>query len=493
MSSKSSRKPGPMPSPAEPKSNRKGSVRRAREQLEAGKRPTQASPPVPTHFPTSKDSHQTQWPLPASGLQPCPAIPNQHPQFVVPRGPPPARPRRPSEDPQIPPSNYSARNGQRSEARVNFFNRPVRSFSHPKPPQQPVPRPPINDGPCASPTSTVDMTPRISVTTDELFPHSNVSIPSSVPGLPPVPLGETPSPLGTPRQYTAGLVAPRNVRDPRSRGSAASPAYESGSFSNSRQTLGSLTSSRAVPSSWGSGPAKSEILGAYLDLDSDSDENDQHGGHNDNSTLVRHASIGKRGKPTMRTISKHNTSSEGPTADKLSSNPKEDPNEDVAAAAGTLAMGVAVSSAHDDSSLERKVTASTMSNESCIDPARPHFAQLNDAVYKPNPEKDALAKAAPTISYKRPGARIPPRLDINAVRNAEARGSLSSLTDLVRRATKLASNLDRGRTASWADSAAEGDFKGVPGQSLGTTSLSWSRTHVDYIFRAPWSPHRIPF
>lgn len=49
---------------------------------------------------------------------------------------------------------------------------------------------------------------------------------------------------------------------------------------------------------------------------------------------------------------------------------------------------------------------------------------------------------------KRVGSRRPPRLNVDAVRDAEARGSLTSLPDLIRRATRLASNLDRGRTAS---------------------------------------------
>lgn len=39
-------------------------------------------------------------------------------------------------------------------------------------------------------------------------------------------------------------------------------------------------------------------------------------------------------------------------------------------------------------------------------------------------------------------------IDINKVREAEARGSITSLPDLIRRATRLASNLDRGKTAS---------------------------------------------
>lgn len=61
--------------------------------------------------------------------------------------------------------------------------------------------------------------------------------------------------------------------------------------------------------------------------------------------------------------------------------------------------------------------------------------------------------AAPSLEKQmtlgeRVGSRRPPRLDVDAVREAEARGSLTSLPDLIRRATKVASNLDRGRTAS---------------------------------------------
>ncbi|CAK3777432.1 hypothetical protein DOTSEDRAFT_48471 [Lecanosticta acicola] len=49
---------------------------------------------------------------------------------------------------------------------------------------------------------------------------------------------------------------------------------------------------------------------------------------------------------------------------------------------------------------------------------------------------------------ERAGRRRPPRLNVDMVRDAEARGSLTSLPDLIKRATKLASNLDRGKTAS---------------------------------------------
>ncbi|KXL45560.1 MAG: hypothetical protein FE78DRAFT_70810 [Acidomyces sp. 'richmondensis'] len=59
---------------------------------------------------------------------------------------------------------------------------------------------------------------------------------------------------------------------------------------------------------------------------------------------------------------------------------------------------------------------------------------------------------------ERAGKPRPPRLNVDAVREAEARGSLTSLPDLIKRATRLASNLDRGKTASrlgmnWFDGA----------------------------------------
>lgn len=69
-------------------------------------------------------------------------------------------------------------------------------------------------------------------------------------------------------------------------------------------------------------------------------------------------------------------------------------------------------------------------------------------------EKEAAELKSPSGGMS--GRKRPPRLDVDAVRDAEARGSLSSLPDLIRRATRLASNLDRGRTASrlgmnWVD------------------------------------------
>lgn len=87
-------------------------------------------------------------------------------------------------------------------------------------------------------------------------------------------------------------------------------------------------------------------------------------------------------------------------------------------------------------------------------------------------EKGGAISAAEAEELKQPmggmseraGKRRPPRLNVDAVKEAEARGSLTSLSDLIRRATKLASNLDRGKTASrmgmnWIDGAGADEKK----------------------------------
>lgn len=298
------------------------------------------------------------------------------------------------------------------------------------------------------------MTPRISISTEDLFRHSSASTSSSVPTVPPIPLPEPPLPLGHPQPYrTAGLAAP-SAQKTRARSSSVSPIPEE--LPNPRQTLGSLASSRAIPSSWGSGPAESEILGAYLDTESVDEEQSQDTAREDKAALVRNASVGKRGKPTMRTIMKSSPNSEVIIPDVPSTQHKGDSQSDVSDGAMiTVAIGKAIR----QPTPVRRASASTVSGESYVDPEKPRFAHpvpdhtdmYRDPVLEKEVEVEALPAAAPTMSDKRPGGRKPPRLDIGAVRNAEARGSLSSLSDLIRRATKLASNLDHGRTASRND------------------------------------------
>lgn len=93
----------------------------------------------------------------------------------------------------------------------------------------------------------------------------------------------------------------------------------------------------------------------------------------------------------------------------------------------------------------------------------------------------------------RPSTRRPPRLDIDTVRDAEARGSLTSLPDLIKRATKLASNLDRGRTASrlgmnfFIDANASGEDKSS--RSVSDNRRSGSMSDILNSFPPPSGVH----
>lgn len=440
---------------------RKGSVKRARQQLEAGVRPEPALPPHQMrHPPLSRNiSHGPQWPLPDSGLPPHI---NHHPRYLPPRGPPSQPPPHPSEVPS--PSKHSRLDGQAPEMGLDQNPKPTQSHSQM---QQPLPMQshrPMTDVP-ASPTSTIDMTSRISFATDDLFRHSVASSTAYLPDVPPFPPPVPPPESGLsqddPKGRTAGLVAPSNARWPlRARRSSVSPIPEE--FADSRFTKCSVASSRAIPSSWGSAPAESEILGAYLDMDSD-DGQPSPGLREDNTALVRNASLGKRGKPTMRTILKSNPASEVFVEDTQDNSAK-------GTAVASIGMGAAVDQTLHPPTQSRKPSISTASSDTLkdTDPEKQSFSQQHEPPYTPGLEKEleaigALPKAAPTMSDKRPGGRKPPALNMHALRDAEARGSLSSLSDLIRRATKLASNLDRGRTASRADLAGGGEAELKPG------------------------------
>lgn len=287
---------------------------------------------------------------------------------------------------------------------------------------------------------------------------------------------------------TAGLAAP-NFQGSRVRASSVSPIPESeGEFSDPRRTMGSLASSRVIPSSWGSGPSESEILGAYLDYESDDNEEKAETREGQAETLVRNASLGKRQKPTMRTIMKSSPHSEASIPDMPLSNSQEELKKDAAA---DSTIGAAVGQAlHQPSPLRRNST-STTSAESCVDPEKPRFAHdlYNTAFEKEVEALPNLPKAAPTMSDKRPGGRKPPRLDLGAVRNAEARGSLSSLSDLILRATRLASNLDRGKTASRADLAADPEYKGIMGGEFGNEY----HESINELTRCRTTPSRLGF
>jgi len=72
-------------------------------------------------------------------------------------------------------------------------------------------------------------------------------------------------------------------------------------------------------------------------------------------------------------------------------------------------------------------------------------ASPSSTLRSPPPAFSARASARTSTSKTKPTDLT---IDVSLVQSAEARGSMTSLSDLIKRATKLASNLDRGKTAS---------------------------------------------
>ncbi|ODM18453.1 hypothetical protein SI65_06324 [Aspergillus cristatus] len=425
---------------------RKGSVQRARQMLEAGKRP-RVQEPEPSkdrrdvRSISSKASHMTQWPLPDTSTMPGNFLDPQ--ASFIPRGPPPRRPPRP-DAPSL--SIYSERSAPGFAPSLLHFRQPRQSFSQPLPYQNPS-RIPLRDTPSPSGRST----PHGSLFNEDLSDTDSVS---SIPNYPPPPQ----------QGRTAGVVPPppNSVRHTSGRRSSVSPIPEE--LTDSPTNVDdSYASSRAVPSDYGSPTHESEILGTYLDDESDDFQEAKKPVEENGEGLVRSASVGTRGKPSLRVIRK--PSAESPA-----------PSEGQPRALEANTIGRALSGTPADEELRAPVPSPKKSYSSLSD--RSYEFDLEKGAFvldigQPHPEfqhdpgnQPGLPRAAPTMSNKRPGAHRPPRLDMDAVRDAQARGSLTSLPDLIRRATKLASHLDHGRTASRSDNLSS---------SNDSRSLPWNR------------------
>lgn len=79
----------------------------------------------------------------------------------------------------------------------------------------------------------------------------------------------------------------------------------------------------------------------------------------------------------------------------------------------------------------------------------------------PSPAPSQPERGSRSLSSRLSAMRRPPRLDIEKVREAEARGSLTSLPDLIRRATQLVAMIDGGRRP--ASRYSPGGFSGLGG------------------------------
>lgn len=218
-----------------------------------------------------------------------------------------------------------------------------------------------------------------------------------------------------------------------------------------RSHHGSFASSMAIP-------ANEDLYyeDPYVRSDDEETITSDHGrlspasSHDDRSGLVtpaivRQASLGRRTKPSMMTI----RSVDNPAVKRKGSPPEEKEWE--------AGIGGAVLAARDGIGGNGPARLREISpDDASLDSPTYAEARFRDPEKDMDPEKDG-SLAGPAFRLQgsrgagfadRPGRPRPPRLDVDAVREAEARGSLTSLPELIRRATRLAANLDRGKTAS---------------------------------------------
>ena len=240
----------------------------------------------------------------------------------------------------------------------------------------------------------------------------------------------------------------------------------------------SYASSHAIPTSWGDGPPETYLDGGIDEEDEDgvgsSGRQSRAGDHDESTGLVRKVSIGKAGKPALKSIKSGERLHDPRSPQELSSaTSKAGLGAVSAAAAGGPAAGSAMPPRNNGSSgqlysqlddtsafpapLRPSAATSnggsqpTSGSRTPTTPLDPRVKQVLGGLEKGG----ALASSgrtspfSTTTSMSEKGGKRPARLNLEVVKESEGtRGSTSSLPELIRRATKLAANLDRGRTAS---------------------------------------------
>ncbi|KAI1181269.1 hypothetical protein F4777DRAFT_10152 [Nemania sp. FL0916] len=303
-----------------------------------------------------------------------------------------------------------------------------------QPPQRP-PRPSrvpsiLDSSRVQGPIPTVKYTPQNVRASGPLTPETPVthsSRPSTFSSVGSIP--DFPLPVATPNalaRRSVGLGPPPSSRRGDSSfystASFVSPIPEESSRTKSHT---SYASSAAIPESFESISPNSRNE-AYFDetIAEDPFLSDVE----DESRLVRSASIGKRGKPSIVTTK---------AADKPASTPQRPDPKPMQGSPFTNGTGyIDESSGSSSQSRANNSKGENLTTNIMLNAFNNASATDLSTIPRTSPQ--------PKVS-RLSGLRRPPRLDIDAVRAAEARGSLTSLPDLIRRATRLASMMDRGR------------------------------------------------
>lgn len=237
-----------------------------------------------------------------------------------------------------------------------------------------------------------------------------------------------------------------NLGPPPSSRRGASSFYSNPSYvspipeeSLASKSHGSYASSAAMPDNW---PVASREASPtfYDETDTEKSRGSMYDEFSDESKLVRSASIGKRGKPALVT-----TKSSSSATDKQAQSPVQAfaaANEHGDPQNSWIAMSTPNPLNADNSrTLSPDAMLGAYAAASATDLTENRMKSPSPQAPQIRPHVQPMAPAYNRLS----AIRRPPRLDIDAVRSAEERGSITSLPDLIRRATRLASMIDRGK------------------------------------------------
>lgn len=403
-----------------------------------------------------------QWPL-ASSQAAVPLVTGQEP-YGPPAGKsqPPARPPRPSRVPSI-----------LDNSRVQDPT-PVSGFQY-RPQQDGI----VVAGPSVDYQQQQQQEPLSTV------PESTTSRPSTLsslgtipdfplPGQMPAPPPPLPGPLPPPRRSVT-LGPPPSAR----RG--ASSFYSNASFVSPipEESLGtarsrshtSFASSAAIPDSWGT---VSPGLSPQYPPSTDHEEHvmGMHRHHNnenappgyeedaEDSRLVRNASVGKRAKPTLVAATSPRTQQGTGTAGGWGENQGTGPGPTTP---GTpyrdpFATGTGYIENSSSSSTKTPQIGSAITTDAILD-AYDNASSYDQTTSSSNETSNRMPGGGGRGYSRFSAIRRPPNLDMDAVRKAQARGSLTSLSELIRRATRLEQSLENGkRPASRIDEQLYDEF-----------------------------------
>ena len=268
---------------------------------------------------------------------------------------------------------------------------------------------------------------------------------------------------------TINFLQPRkspNLGPPPSSRRGASSYYSQSSYvapipeeapETAMKSHGSFASSHVMPKSWGEAPTE------YKTAHDDGEEEGSSTGEGEDGSdvgilvngeppgIVRQASLGKRHKPSLRTIQ----SSEVWGQDRSHAGSTSTKDNASAGSKGNVNRGTDFSSLSPGPH-SGKPTVTEVDMAENVPPVPrlidPRVQRILDGLEKGGTleprEVDAPTTASTPYVTNEKRLRRPSPLVIDGAKDGETRSSLTSLPELIKRATRLASNLDRGKTAS---------------------------------------------